>query len=207
MELDERILTFSLSGIEADFPEEFKGRINIGKLAAALDEQLNIVLAVLKDLHKYRTYEGGYPDAEDYDSSFSDRQLDLAGDNVVISRAEAGVISSPNMDKTLTDIMNNGDYRRYIKYKAYKNSSECTYYDLITMLSTISDGTIEYREDPAHPATIYVKPENWDIDFPPVAPAGVGFIVERERKDNMNLNAGVGSVLKRTYHCEFSAKT
>lgn len=209
-EFDPRILDFTIEDIEKDYPEQFKGRINIGKLSEAIDAQLQEVQQVIKDLYRFRTLEGGYnyspPPAEDPQNK--DKQLDLAGDNVVMSRADAGVVSSPNMSTTLTDVMGNEDYSKYLRYKAYKNSSECTYYDLMTMLQTISNANyIEYREDPSHPATIYVKPDSWDIVFPPVAPAGVGFIVEREKNGKLDMYAGIGSVIKKTVMCTFDATT
>lgn len=150
---------------------------------------------------------------QDWAIDYADKQLDNAGDIVVLSRAEAGVISSPNMDKTLNDVMDNEDYAKYLQYKAYKNSSECTYYDLMTMLTILckknDDDQIDigYREDPAHPATIYVRPSTWDINFPPVAPAGVGFIVERVSESVLNMYAGMGNIMKTTYGGSFDATT
>lgn len=220
-ELDERILIFTIESLINDYPEQFKDRehiteedfknsTNINKLSRAIDVQLKAIQDSIKDLHRFRTLEGGYnfypPDIMDMHDK--DKQLDLAGDNVVMSRADAGVISSPNQDVTNQPVMNNEEYSKYLKYKAYKNSSECTYYDLMEMLSILTNATdIGYREDPAHPATIFVKPNSWDIDFPPVAPAGVGFIVEREKKGSLEMFAGVGSVIKKTVHCTFDATT
>ncbi len=150
---------------------------------------------------------------EDWDASRIDKQLDNAGDIVVLSRAEAGVISSPNMQYTAAPVMDNADYSKYLQYKAYKNSSECTYYDLMTMLTILckTNGNdnidIGYREDPAHPATIYVRPSTWNINFPPVAPAGVGFIVERVSESVLNMYAGIGNIMKTTYGGAFDATT
>jgi hypothetical protein len=200
------ILDYVLGTLEKDYPEEFKDRINIRKLSEAIDEQLQEVSDVIKELHQYRTLYGGYP-PEENDTGYRDRQLDLAGDNVVMSRAQAGVVSSPNQSMTSDAVMKNEDYTKFLQYKAYKNSSECTYFDLMTMLEIISGATdIEYREDLANPATIYVKPNSWSIDFPPVSPAGVGFIVEREKKGSLTMYAGVGNVLKKTFKNTFSAE-
>ena len=208
--LDPRITEFDIGELEKDFPEQFKGRFNIGKLAAAFDEQLKEVSSVIEDLYRYGTLDGGYPLApgEDWNNEYEDEQLDLAGDNVVLSRADAGVVSSPNMSQTAEAIMANGEYSRYLHYKAYKNSSECTYYDLMTMLGIITDNTsIGYLEDPLYPATIVLTPSDWSTELPPVAPAGVGIKIRRLRNDNLNMHLALGNVIKESLNFEFDATT
>lgn len=154
-----------------DFPEQFKTKEKIGILTRAFDRQLKELEEVFDQIRVMTTL--------DYAVG---KQLDYAGDIVGLTRAEAGLLCG---DEIFFDIIDDDRYRQYLKYKAYKNSNKCTYYDLINQLQMVwNAGEIGYEEDPDYPATIIVTaslltPEGGpaDISFvPSVHPAGVGFL-------------------------------
>ncbi len=160
-----------------DFPEQFKDKRLIAVLTAAFDRQLRELEEVFLSLQTELALDNAVG-----------VQLDRAGDIVGLTRAEAGLLCG---DEIFFDIIDDDRYRQYLKYKAYKNSNTCTYYDLISQLQTVwGADEIQYEEDSDYPATIIVTsslltPEGGgaDISFvPSVHPAGVGFLYKYRLK-------------------------
>ncbi len=160
-----------------DFPEQFKNKKLILALTKAFDRQLSELEEMFRQLH----------DETSLDNAVG-KQLDLAGDIVGLTRADAGLLCG---EEIFFSVLEDDRYRQYLKYKAHKNSNTCTYYDLITQLETVWGAKeIGYEEDPDYPATIIVTaslltPEGGgaNISFvPTVAPAGVGFLYKYKLK-------------------------
>jgi len=154
-----------------DFPEQFKDKKLVSVLTSAFDKQLKELYDVFLSLQTDLALDNAVGE-----------QLDRAGDIVGLTRAEAGLLCG---DEIFFDIIDDDRYRQYLKYKAYKNSNNCTYYDLISQLQTVwGVNEIQYEEDDDYPATIIVTaslltPEGGgaNISFvPSVHPAGVGFL-------------------------------
>lgn len=154
-----------------DFPEQFKDKRLVSVLTSAFDRQLQELHEVFLSLHTDLALDNAVGE-----------QLDRAGDIVGLTRAEAGLLCG---DEIFFDIIDDDRYRQYLKYKAYKNSNNCTYYDLISQLQTVwGINEVQYEEDEDYPATIIVSaslltPEGGgaNISFvPSVHPAGVGFL-------------------------------
>lgn len=154
-----------------DFPEQFKEKKLILGLTRAFDKQLGELLGVFQQLQTDLSLDHA-----------EGKQLDLIGDIVGLTRAEAGLLCG---DEIFFPILEDRRYRQYLKYKAYKNSNNCTYYDLIQQLQTVwGVDEIQYEEDELYPATIIVTaslltPEGGPADIsyvPSVHPAGVGFL-------------------------------
>lgn len=154
-----------------DFPEQFKDKKLVSVLTSAFDKQLKELYDVFLSLQTDLALDNAVGE-----------QLDRAGDIVGLTRAEAGLLCG---DEIFFDIIDDDRYRQCLKYKAYKNSNNCTYYDLISQLQTVwGVNEIQYEEDDDYPATIIVTaslltPEGGgaNISFvPSVHPAGVGFL-------------------------------
>lgn len=157
-----------IKGIETDFPEQFKNRKNLTALCVAFNRQFTELADVFQAVC----------DSSDIDRA-SGAQLDKIGDIVGLTRAQAGLLCGQTI---YFDVVDDERYRRYLKYKAFRNSNDCTYYSLITSLKAIlgNDVQIEYREDKEFPATVIVD-VSADGDgtvylgeIPPIKPAGVG---------------------------------
>ena len=97
-------------------PEQFRGQPNIEVIIGSWAAQLEEVEAVLSELLAKR----GFDDAEG-------AQLDRIGDIVVLTRPEsalyAGVIDF--------DVIDDERYRLFLKYKALRNSNQCTFPELV----------------------------------------------------------------------------
>lgn len=155
---DERILR--------EFPHAFQNKEKIGVLVRAFARQLDGLYQAgmdLKTLCDLDTAQG--------------KQLDGIGDIVVLSRSDAmRLIKGPIQ----YDIMDDEHYRHYLKYKILKNTSTCTYYDIITAVQMLwGADEIEYFEDPEEPAAVTLAfPDPGGAaqldDIPPIIAAGVG---------------------------------
>ena len=131
-----------INGIEADLLEQFRGRPNTAALCAAVNRQLNELAEVFGQI-AFNT---------DIDTAIG-KQLDYIGDIVGLTRAEAGLLCGQSVYYEPVD---DERYRRYLKYKAFQNSSDGTYYSLVKAMQTILGGgsKIDYTEDENFPATI-----------------------------------------------------
>lgn len=153
--------------IETDLLEQFRNRKNISAICDALDKQM----AALAEAFTAIAYE------TDIDTAVG-VQLDRIGNIVGLTRSEAGVLCGQT---GYFDIVDDELYRKYLKYKAFRNSCDCTYQSIITAMRAIlgNDAKINYEEDEDFPATLIldVRTNGEDEVFiggiPPIKPAGV----------------------------------
>ena len=160
-----------LDALTKDFPEQFKNRKNIGGLAKAFDRQLSEVYTAFSELGAKRCLDNA-----------TGVQLDRAGDIVCLTRADAGLLSG---DPIEYEVLDDERYRRYLKYKAHRNSNDCTYYDLVKELLMVWDvDSIIYTEEADYPATIIISAPLLSPDggtanlgqIPAIKPAGVSVL-------------------------------
>ena len=126
--------------LRSDLAEQFKEKPVIDSLMEAIGQQLDDVYqfyADLRDKRSVQTAEG--------------KQLDGVGYIAVLSRMEAGVLACINES---VYVLNDDDYRRLLIYKIWKNTNNCTYYDVIRAFRMFWDKELYYSEDPEIPATM-----------------------------------------------------
>ena len=157
--------------LRGDLVEQFKEKPVIDALVSAIGEQLNDVLRFYEDLRDRRGLQ-----------TSMGQQLDGVGDIVVLSRLEAGALACINESVYVLD---DESYRRYLIFKVWKNTNNCTYHDVIKALRMFWPKPLYYREDPAEPATMVfetdmLSPED-DVpkllNAPLIKAAGVGIKV------------------------------
>lgn len=158
-----------LDSLLADFPEQFRNKHNIEVLVNALDHQLQEVLDMFNQLRTERTLDKAVG-----------KQLDGVGDIVVLSRKEAGLLSGKEIYYPVID---DERYRRFLKYKAFRNVTNGTYYDIMEAMKNVwGVDDIYYSEEPSQPATIIltmptIGPGGEPIvlgEVPAIKPGGVG---------------------------------
>lgn len=151
-----------------DTIEQFKDKPIIDAFHEAIGIQLNDVRQFYEDLRDKRGVQ-----------TATGAQLDGAGDIVVLTRTEAGELACLNKS---VYVLEDEDYRKYIIFKIWKNSNNCTYYDVIKALRMFWDRPLYYREDPEYPATMVFETDKLDetvdikklFDAPIIRAAGVG---------------------------------
>lgn len=143
-----------------DLVEQFKGKPVIDALMEAVGDELNEVRQFYEDLRDKRNIQTAVG-----------KQLDGIGDNAVLTRLEAGALACA---KESVYVLDDDAYRTYLIYKIWKNTNNCTYYDIIRAFKMFWDKPLHYREDPAIPATM--------IYFYPRPPRG-----GRQQKQRQNL--------------------
>lgn len=157
--------------LRGDLVAQFKEKPVIDALVSAIGEQLNDVRRFYEDLRDRRGLQ-----------TSTGQQLDGVGDIVVLSRLEAGALACINESVYVLDDEN---YRRYLIFKVWKNTNNCTYHDVIKALRMFWPKPLYYREDPAEPATMVfetdmLSPED-DVpkllNAPLIKAAGVGIKV------------------------------
>lgn len=153
-----------------DLPQQFQGKKRIEVLISAFARQMEEVKKVFDDVNQLT----------DIDTAHG-INLDYVGDIVVLSRKDAQVILRSKMDQELGDEL----YRQVLRYKAIKNTCDCTYEDIVGTMKLLWDvDYVTYVEKPERPATIFMQMPPFDINISdPVAkrvlairPAGVGLI-------------------------------
>lgn len=126
--------------LRTDLVEQFKEKPVIDALIEAVGEQLAAVFdfyADLRDLRGVQTSIG--------------KQLDGVGDIVVLSRKEAGELAC---FKESVFVLGDEEYRKYLIYKIWKNTCNCTYADIIKAFRMFWDKPLYYSEKPEYPATM-----------------------------------------------------
>lgn len=155
-----------------DIPQQFLGKHNIEVLIKAFSKQLQELEQVFYDINTKL----------DLDVAIG-KNLDNLSSILSLSRKDAHIILREAKDTVITDDV----YRNVLRYKALKNSSECTYYDIMKSLELLwRTDNITYKEKKEHPATIYIDMHNVDINsMDPtfgkvlaIKPAGVAIIYE-----------------------------
>lgn len=157
--------------LKQDLIEQFKGKTVIEALLEAVGEQLNDVYDFFTQLKDERSV----------DTSVG-KQLDGVGDIVVLSRKEAGELACINQSVYVLD---DEDYRQYLIYKIWRNTNNCTYYDIIKAFRMFWDMPLYYSEDPEQPATMIFETDELSADVdvqklfnaPIIRAAGVGIKV------------------------------
>ena len=169
--------------LRGDLVAQFKEKPVIDALVSAIGEQLNDVRRFYEDLRDRRGLQ-----------TSMGQQLDGVGDIVVLSRLEAGALACINESVYVLD---DESYRRYLIFKVWKNTNNCTYHDVIKALRMFWPKPLYYREDPAEPATMVfetdmLSPED-DVpkllNAPLIKAAGVGIkvIARTESPEMMDL--------------------
>ncbi len=180
--------------LREDLVEQFKEKPVIDALMEAIGTQLNDVRRFYEDLRDKR----GIQTAEG-------KQLDGAGDIVVLSRMEAGALACINKSVFVLD---DESYRRYLIFKVWKNTNNCTYYDIIKALRMFWERPLYYREDPAEPATMVFDTDTLppDVDVqkllnaPLIKAAGVRIkVVAHVETPEMGDTLPIGAMMGRGY--------
>lgn len=166
-----------------DIPQQFLGKRNIEVLIKAFARQLQELQQVFDDMNTKL----------DLDVA-TGQNLDYVGTIVPLTRKEAGELAGIDVaDPVISDER----YRQFLKYKVLKNTSECTYYDLIAGIRYLWDiGNVHYIEDPDYPATIIFQTPELDADALDLT----------EFHTNLCIRAsGVGLMLRKIYQSSVNA--
>lgn len=178
-----------------EFPQQFQGQETIAVLVRALARQLDELHQVFDALTRMRSVD-----------TAQGAQLDGAGDIVVLTRSDAMRLIKGAITY---DIIDDEHYRHYIRYKILKNTSICTYYDVIAAIQMLWGAQdIEYYEDPMEPATMTItfpEPEGAVEldDIPPIKAAGVGVHIRATSRVKVNQNLYAGSVFRTLEQVRF----
>lgn len=158
-----------------DMPQQFLGKRNIEVLVRTFARQLDEIWRVFEDL----TEKTGIDTAVG-------QNLDLVGTIIPLTRKEAGEMAGIGV---LEPVISDERYRLFLRYQLLRNTSECTYQDLIDGIELLwGYDRIHYREDPEHPAVIIFQTDRMDLDeedlieFHPelcIRPAGVGVTLRK----------------------------
>lgn len=126
-----------------DIPQQFQGKKKISVLIRAFSRQMDEVMQVLSDLETKTSIE------------MADGQnLDYTGSIATMSRKDAHIVLRKNHNVEITDDV----YRKVLLWKLIKNTSDCTYEDIMDSMSILwNTDNISYVENPARPATIFLK--------------------------------------------------
>ena len=161
-------MTDYIQRLRDDLAEQFKDKPVIEALNKVIGRQLNDVRQYFDDLRNERYLDGAVG-----------KQLDNIGDIVGLSRLEAGELAC---ESESVYVLNDDDYRTYLRYRIALNTNSCTYRELMTGLETIwGVSPVYYSEETDVPATIIfsvplssLTGETSKIDsVPTVRPAGV----------------------------------
>ena len=122
-----------------NMPEQFRNKPRIEALVRAFArqmEEVEVMFAQLKELRNMETASG--------------LQLDYCGDIVGLSRVQSALFCR-DVD---FDVIDDDRYRLFVKYKALRNSTQCTYEDMIAGCKLLFDADpIYYSENEANPAS------------------------------------------------------
>lgn len=162
-----------IDSLNKDLPYQFCGKRNIEAICSAFDKQIKEVFGIFESLMLERSLDTAVG-----------KQLDLAGDIVGLTRAEGALLSGKEI---IFEVLDDERYRSYLKYKAYRNSNNCTYDDVINQLRMVlGEEEFSYAEDPDYPATILLslnlngKSAVSLVNVPTIAPAGVSVLYDNK---------------------------
>lgn len=153
-----------------DIPQQFQGKERISILIGAFAKQMDEVMQVFSDLEIKTSLEIA-----------NGQNLDYTGNIATMSRKDAHIVLRKNHNVEITDDV----YRKVILWKLIKNTSDCTYEDIMGSMSILwNTDNISYVEDPKRPATILLKMPTTGIDSADpvigrilsIKPGGVGII-------------------------------
>lgn len=123
-----------------DTVDQFKDKPNIRGLLEVIGHQMQDLYTFLCQLKHERSVMTAYGD-----------NLDGCGDIVKMTRVDAARLSYCGEPIELLD---DETYRRYLIYKILRNTSSCTYQEIIRLFQMFWDRPLYYSEDPAYPATM-----------------------------------------------------
>lgn len=180
--------------LRADLVEQFKDKPVINALMEAIGTQLNDVGQFFEDLRDSRSIQTSIG-----------KQLDGIGDIVVLSRTEAGALACINKSVYVLD---DESYRQYLIYKVWRNTNNCTYYDIIKALRMFWEKPLFYREDPDEPAMMVFETDTLSpeddvprlLNAPLIKAAGVGIkVIANTDTGQMMEQLPIGSIMGRGY--------
>ena len=166
----------------------------IDALMEAVGDELNKVRQFYEDLRDKRNIQTAVG-----------KQLDGIGDNAVLTRLEAGALACA---KESVYVLDDDAYRTYLIYKIWKNTNNCTYYDIIRAFKMFWDKPLHYREDPAIPATMIFETDALTpeadvsklLNAPFIKAAGVAIlVVANTEAPEMVADVPVEGILGRGY--------
>ena len=105
-------------------------------------------------------------------------------------------------------VLDDDAYRTYLIYKIWKNTNNCTYYDIIRAFKMFWDKPLHYREDPAIPATMIFETDAMTpeadvsklLNAPFIKAAGVAIlVVANTEAPEMVADVPVEGILGRGY--------
>ena len=124
-------------------PEQFRNKPNIEVIIESYAKQLEEVAAMFRQISELSSFDAAIG-----------AQLDGIGDIVVLSRPESALYAG-GID---FDVIDDDRYRIFLKYKAMRNSSQCTFPELVAACKLLYDAeTVYYWEDEAYPATFFLN--------------------------------------------------
>ena len=169
--------------LQKDLIEQFKGKPNIEALVTVIGKQFNDIAAFFRQLNDERSI-----------NTAVGKQLDRVGDIVVLSRNDAARLDGRVQAADMTD----EEYRKYLIYKILRNTSDCTYYDIMKAIEMFWNGPpLKYSEDPNFPATLIFDFDassdlgNQEFDIPFVKAGGVGLYMRMHKQDEFTAYYGL----------------
>lgn len=139
------------SGWLRDMPQQFHGKRNIEILIRALARQMEEVETVLREINTLT----------DIDTAHG-KNLDYVGGIVCMSRKEAGELVNRRFPEP---VISDEQYRKYLRYQVLRNTSECTYADIMKAIDILWDvDKARYYEREDRPATIFIGLPAVDIE-------------------------------------------
>ena len=133
-----------------DLPQQFLEKERIEAVIKAFSKQMEEVNSAFMELET----------VTDIDSA-TGKNLDMVGTIVPVSRTEAYNILRKAKETTISDDL----YRQVLKYKMLRDTSSCTYYDIVESIRMLwKAGDIHYSEKKDSPATIFISVNDSDID-------------------------------------------
>jgi len=156
-----------------DIPQQFLEKHNISVLICAFSKQLQEIGQVFEELN-IKT-----------DLNYAIGQnLDYVGTIIPLTRKEAGELAKIGISEP---VISDERYRQILKYQLLRNTSDCTYYDIMSGLEYLYNFKFYYREDLRYPATIILNMPI-ELDKPDlvfyrglcIKPSGVKIIGEKK---------------------------
>lgn len=131
-----------------DLPTQFQHKGKIEAVISAFSKQISEIYMVFEEIDNLT----------DVDKS---KNLDFVGDIACVTRKDAYEILRKEKGVVLTD----EEYRKVIKYSILKNSSECTYEDIMKSIKLLwNTDKIRYVEPEERPCTILITVPEVDVD-------------------------------------------
>lgn len=188
-----------------DIPQQFQGKHNIEVLIKAFSKQMQELEKVFQDLNTMT----------DIDAA-TGQNLDYVGMVIPLSRKEAGELAGLNFSEP---VMSDERYRKYLRYQMLRNTSECTYDEIMESIEILWNvEKTRYYERNDRPATIFIGLPSVDIEEDDQAkgkpkimkPAGVGFIYAAQYGTSLNQcnleKIGIAGLDVHAYFRFFEAK-